>query len=212
MNIIIMGPQGAGKGTQAKMIAETYGLLHICTGDIFRAMTAANDPLGIEARDKYWGKGILVPDGVTNSLVKKRLGMKDMGKGYILDGYPRTLGQAEYLSKINSIDCVISLTLDEKGTVDRLGSRRSCPKCGSVYNLKTAPPKKKGLCDKDEEKLIQRSDDTPEKIKERLREYNTKTAPLMEFYKKKGLLYEVDGSGSIEDVFKNIKKYIDKKS
>ena len=218
MNIIIMGPQGSGKGTQAKKLMEKYEIVHICTGDIFRSMAASENPLGIEAREKYWGPaagGKLVPDDITNELVKKRLAMPDVGNGFILDGYPRTIGQAEYLesitnSTVTNIGCVIFLELDEPESIRRLSARRSCPKCGTPYNTLTRPPINSDFCDKDGAALIQREDDTPETIMKRRGEYNEKTALLIEFYRKKGILYSVDASKGVDDVFADIVKILKK--
>ena len=209
MNIILLGPPGAGKGTQAKMIAETFSLPHISTGDMFRETAASGSELGKKLQS-FMSKGALVPDDVVIEIVKNRLSKPDSAKGFLLDGFPRTTAQAEALDKSllessRKIDYVFSISLKDEIIIKRLSSRRVCLSCGASYNTITQPVKAEGICDKCSGQVIQRSDDNPETIKNRLKVYKDQTSPLVAYYKKAGVLREVDGSGTVEEVFKRIR-------
>jgi len=204
MNTLFMGPPGAGKGTQAERIVEQFGIPHISTGDAFRLAMKENTPLGQKAKE-YVDKGLLVPDEVTNGIVRDRLGLADCESGFLLDGFPRTLAQAEALDEMladmgRKIDHVINLKVDRSLLLARLTGRRICKSCGSTYHVMFNPPKQEAVCDKCGGELYQRSDDTEEKVGTRLDEYTSKTAPLLEYYGNKGLLREVDGEKDIDAV------------
>lgn len=199
-----MGPPGAGKGTQAERIVEAFGIPHISTGDAFRLAMSQGTPLGVQAKS-FVDQGLLVPDEITNGIVKERLEKPDCDKGFLLDGFPRTIAQAEALDKMLSsmgkrIDHVINLKVDRSLLLDRLTGRRICKSCGATYHVLFNPPKKESVCDKCSGQLYQRSDDTEEKVGTRLDEYTNKTAPLLEYYANKGLLREVDGQQDIDEV------------
>jgi adenylate kinase len=198
--LILLGPPGAGKGTQAKLLVGELGTPHISTGDMFRDHIARNTELGQQVK-AITASGQLVPDEVTNALVKDRLSRPDVASGLLLDGYPRTVPQAEYLGKLlgslgRKVDRVISYEIPEETVVERISGRRSCPKCGSVYHVSQNPPKKAGSCDKDATELVQRPDDKPENVRVRLAEYGAKTEPLKRYYREQGLLSEVEGVGT----------------
>ncbi len=204
MNILFMGPPGAGKGTQAERIVEQFGVPHISTGDAFRLAMKQGTPLGLKAKE-YVDQGLLVPDEVTNGIVRDRLDEPDCRKGFLLDGFPRTLAQAHALDEMlnemgRQIDHVINLKVDRGLLLARLTGRRICKSCGSTYHVIFNPPKQEGVCDKCGGELYQRSDDTEEKVGTRLDEYTSKTAPLLEYYGSKGLLREVDGEKDIDAV------------
>lgn len=208
MNILFMGPPGAGKGTQAERIVDSFGVPHISTGDAFRLAMKEGTALGQEAK-KYVDQGLLVPDEVTNGIVKDRLSLADCDKGFLLDGFPRTLAQAEALDEIlaglgKKIDHVVNLKVDRDRLLARLTGRRICRSCGATYHVLFNPPKAEGVCDKDGGELYQRSDDTEEKVGTRLDEYTSKTAPLLAYYEGKGLLREVDGEKDIDAVTADI--------
>ncbi|CAI6085380.1 MULTISPECIES: adenylate kinase [unclassified Cohnella] len=208
MNILFMGPPGAGKGTQAERIVDSFGVPHISTGDAFRLAMKEGTALGVEAK-KYVDQGLLVPDEVTNGIVKDRLSLADCDKGFLLDGFPRTLAQAEALDEIlaglgKKIDHVVNLKVDRDRLLARLTGRRICRTCGATYHVLFNPPKVEGVCDKDGGELYQRSDDTEEKVGTRLDEYTSKTAPLLAYYEGKGLLREVDGEKDIDAVTADI--------
>lgn len=204
MNIIILGPQGSGKGTQADLIAKEYNIPHISTGDIFRENIKNRTPLGSEAQ-KFIDKGNLVPDDVTNNMVKERVTKHDCKAGYLLDGFPRTLPQLQALFSFSKIDIALDIELSDDEAIHRISGRRVCGSCGKGYHVDYLKPKKAGVCDVDGGKLISRSDDTPEYVANRLRLYHSQTRPILDELKKKGLLRTVDGSQSIEDVFKQVK-------
>lgn len=201
MKILIIGPQGSGKGTQANIISKKFNIPHVSTGDAFREMAAKQTPIGLKAKT-FWEKGNLVPDDITNNLVKERLRQDDCNKGFILDGYPRTLEQAKELDKNAKIDKVIELKLSDDEAIKRISSRRTCQKCGEVYNVVSNPPKKKDVCDKCGGKLVQRDDDTVEKIKKRLETYHNQTKVILEHYKSK--VVSIDGSKGIDDISREI--------
>ncbi len=195
MKIVIIGPPGAGKGTQAKIISERLGLFHISTGDIFRKAIKDQTPVGVEAK-KYIDKGALVPDEITAGIIKDRIAYKDCDEGYILDGFPRTIGQARALDNIladkgETIDYVINISLDEDTLIKRMGGRRICDSCGALYHIDDYPPKKDGECDKCGAALSQREDDKEDTIRRRLTVYKEQTLPIISYYKDKGIVVEV---------------------
>jgi adenylate kinases len=204
MNIVFMGPPGAGKGTQAEYIVEQFGIPHISTGDAFRLAMKQGTELGLVAK-QYVDAGKLVPDEVTIGIVRDRLQQEDCKQGFLLDGFPRTISQAEALDEIvaamgRQIDHVINLAVDRDKLLARLTGRRICRSCGATYHILFNPPKQEGVCDKCGGELYQRSDDTEEKVGTRLDEYITKTAPLLEYYANKGLLRQVNGEQDIAQV------------
>jgi adenylate kinase len=204
MNIVFMGPPGAGKGTQAEYIVEQFGIPHISTGDAFRLAMKQGTELGLVAK-QYVDAGKLVPDEVTIGIVRDRLQQEDCKQGFLLDGFPRTISQAEALDEIvaamgKQIDHVINLSVDRDKLLARLTGRRICRSCGATYHILFNPPKQEGVCDKCGGELYQRSDDTEEKVGTRLDEYITKTAPLLEYYANKGLLRQVNGEQDIAQV------------
>lgn len=208
MNIILLGAPGSGKGTEAKRLSEQTGIKHISTGDIFRAEIAAKTKLGIEA-ETYISKGNLVPDSITLGMVKARLA--DEKAGFLFDGFPRSLAQAEgldiWFKEIGrKVDAVIFLDVPDEKIISRLIYRRSCSNCGKIYNLKTLPPKKDAICDSCSGSLIQRPDDREEVIRARLEAYYKLTEPLVAYYKKAGVFYSIDGSGTPEEVDGRVSK------
>ncbi len=214
MNIILLGPPGGGKGTQAKKIVEKYGIPHIATGDILREAVAKGTELGKKAKE-YMDRGELVPDDIVIGIVKERLKQPDCEKGFLLDGFPRTLKQAEaldeMLSELNKkIDVTIYIDVPEEEVVKRIANRRSCKVCGAVYHLIYAPPKEPNKCDKCGGELYQRDDDKEDVVRQRFKVYMENTAPLIEYYEKKGLLYKVDGTRSIDEVWSQIEEVLKK--
>ena len=202
MKLIILGPQGSGKGTQARKIAERFGIPHISTGDIFRKNIMLKTELG-KVAEEIINKGELVPDGLTYDLVKKRLLEQDCRKGYILDGFPRNLAQAKVLEELSETDYALDVDITDEEAVSRISGRRSC-KNGHVYHVTINPPEKEGICDIDGEPLFQRDDDKAEVIKKRLGVYHDKTKQVIDFYKEKGKLIEINGMQPIEKVFSDI--------
>lgn len=212
MKIVLLGPPGAGKGTQAKSISNRYSIPHISTGDIFRKNISENTPLGIEAKS-YMDNGQLVPDEVTINMVKDRLQQDDCKNGYLLDGFPRTVHQAEALDNFltereESIDTALLIEVPKEFILERMTGRRVCPSCGASYHIKFNPPANDGKCDLCGSEVIQRKDDTEETVKERLDVYENQTQPLIDFYKNKKQLSVVDGTQAINEVFESICKIL----
>ena len=208
MKIIMLGAPGAGKGTQAKMIAEKYGIPHISTGDIFRANIKNGTELGAKAKC-YMDKGLLVPDELVCDLVVDRIQQADCENGYILDGFPRTIPQAEALeAALNAIEQKLDFALDievpDNHIINRMSGRRACVGCGATYHVVFNPTKVEGVCDVCGDKLILRDDDKPETVEKRLTVYHTQTKPLIDYYAAENILAEIDGTQSMEKVFKDI--------
>ena len=212
MKIIMLGAPGAGKGTQAKMIAEKYGVPHISTGDIFRANIKNGTELGAKAKE-YMDKGLLVPDELVVDLVIDRFKADDCAKGYILDGFPRTIPQAEALDKAlsaigDSVDYAINVEVPDENIVHRMGGRRACIGCGATYHVEFNAPKVEDVCDTCGGELVLRDDDKPETVQKRLSVYHAQTQPLIDYYKKANVLVEVDGTQDINVVFQDIVKIL----
>jgi adenylate kinase len=208
VKIILLGPPGAGKGTQAKSISNKYSIPHISTGDIFRKNISDRTPLGIEAK-KYIDKGHLVPDKLTIDIIKDRLDEKDCYNGFLLDGYPRTVNQAEALEIMlnergEKLDTALLIKVPKEFIIDRMTGRRVCTTCGASYHIKYNPTRITGKCNICGSVVIQRDDDTEETVRERLDIYDKQTQPLINYYTNKNLLSQVDGTQAINDVFKNI--------
>jgi adenylate kinase len=202
--LILLGPPGAGKGTQAKLLAAELRVPHISTGDMFRDHKARGTEIGKQVQ-AIMDAGGLVTDDVTNAMVKERLSRPDVAPGFILDGYPRTTAQAEFLDQIlrslgRAIGRCLSYEVPEDVLVERMSGRRSCPKCGAVYHVSQSPPQRDGYCDRDGTGLLQRDDDKPETVKKRLQEYAAKTEPLRRFYRERSLLSEIEGVGTPEGI------------
>ena len=213
MDIILLGPPGSGKGTQAKMIAEKYKVKHISTGDILRENVRNGTPLGVEAK-KFMDSGKLVPDSLLIDIIKDRLAKPDVKAGWMLDGYPRTIPQAEALDKIlpalgQKIDVVLNVDVPDAELIKRVTGRRMC-KCGTTYHVQFNPPKVAGKCDACGADLYQRADDTEATVKERLQAYHAQTQPLIDFYNKRGIVANINGTGDIKAIFGNIVKALDK--
>lgn len=208
MRTILMGPPGAGKGTQAADLVERFQIPHISTGDMFRAAIKAETALGLKAKE-YMDAGALVPDEVTIGIVEERLAQADCGNGFLLDGFPRTVAQADALGKILAklnfeLDGVVNIVLDEEKLLARLTGRRVCRQCGATYHVIFNPTDQEGVCDKCGGELYQRSDDTVETAKNRLRVYNDQTEPLISYYREAGLLKEIEGDQEIDKVLADI--------
>ncbi|MCG1894179.1 adenylate kinase [Staphylococcus epidermidis] len=213
MNIILMGLPGAGKGTQASEIVKKFPIPHISTGDMFRKAIKDETDLGKEAKS-YMDRGELVPDEVTVGIVKERISEDDAKKGFLLDGFPRTIDQAESLSQIMSeldreIDAVINIEVPEEELMNRLTGRRICEKCGTTYHLVFNPPKVDGICEIDGGKLYQREDDNPETVSNRLSVNVKQSKPILEYYNNKGVLKNIDGSKDIDEVTKDVIDILD---
>ncbi|MBQ1172920.1 MAG: adenylate kinase [Lachnospiraceae bacterium] len=205
MKIVMLGAPGAGKGTQAKMIAEKYGIPHVSTGDIFRANIKNGTELGKEAK-QYMDQGKLVPDELTVKILLDRVAQDDCKNGYVLDGFPRTIPQAnvldEALTKLgDKIDYAINVDVPDENIINRMGGRRACVACGATYHVVYNAPKTEGICDVCGKELIIRDDDQPETVKNRLNVYHEQTQPLIDFYEEKGVLKSVDGTVDMKDVF-----------
>jgi len=208
VKIVLLGPPGAGKGTQAKSLSNKYSIPHISTGDIFRKNISENTPLGIEAKS-YMDNGQLVPDEVTINMVKDRLQQDDCDSGYLLDGFPRTVVQADALNNFliergQQLDTALLIKVPNEFILERMTGRRVCPSCGASYHVKFNPPSSEGKCDLCGSEVIQRKDDTVETVRERLDVYQRETQPLIEFYGEKQLLSKVDGTKAINEVFRGI--------
>ena len=208
MKIIMLGAPGAGKGTQAKMIADKYKVPHVSTGDIFRANIKNGTELGKEAK-QYMDKGLLVPDELTVKILLDRVAQADCENGYVLDGFPRTIPQAEVLDKAltelgDKIDYAIDVNVPDENIIKRMSGRRACLACGATYHIEHIQPKKEGVCDRCGEALVLRDDDKEETVKNRLNVYHEQTQPLIEYYTGKGILKEVDGTVPMHQVFEAI--------
>jgi adenylate kinase len=208
MKIIMLGAPGAGKGTQAQMIAEQYHIPHISTGDIFRANIKNGTELGKKAK-AFMDKGQLVPDELTVQLLLDRVAQDDCKDGYVLDGFPRTIPQADVLDQEltklgDKVDYAINVDVPDENIIHRMSGRRACLKCGATYHIEHIPPKKEGICDKCGSELVQREDDKPETVKNRLSVYHEQTQPLIEYYTRKNILKTVDGTRDMKDVFSDI--------
>ncbi len=204
MRLVFLGAPGVGKGTQANLVASRLGQPKISTGDILRTAVAQQTPLGIQAKS-YMDRGQLLPDAVVVGLVKEKLAEPGTAKGFLLDGFPRTVPQAEQLAEMlkakgQGLDRVINFKVPREEVIRRLTGRRSCSQCEAVFHVDSAPPKRGGVCDRCGGALVTRSDDEPETVRKRLSVYEQQTAPLIEYYRQQGLLSEVDGAGKIEDV------------
>ncbi|SHG74903.1 Adenylate kinase [Thermosyntropha lipolytica DSM 11003] len=213
MNIILMGPPGAGKGTQAEKIKASYPIPHISTGDMFREAVSNGTPLGMEAK-KYMDEGKLVPDEVTIGIVKERLMQPDCASGFLLDGFPRTVVQAEALDQLlaeigKKLEAAINIQVPDEILIERVTGRVTCKECKTVYHLKFNPPAKENVCDRCGGELVARSDDRGDIVKKRLEVYNEQTNPLIEYYAKTGILYNIDGNRGTEEVFADIKKVLE---
>ncbi|MBN2300236.1 MAG: adenylate kinase [Acholeplasmataceae bacterium] len=210
MRIVIMGPPGVGKGTEAATLTKTFNIPHISTGDIFRELYKDRTHVGKIAKE-YISRGELVPDDITNEIVRHRLSHPDVKKGFLFDGYPRNIEQAkaldEFLEKKGcKLDAVINMTAPEKQIIERISGRRVCEKCGAVYHVISKKPKIDGICDLDGGKLIQRNDDLPKTVHRRLKIYNNQTAPVIGYYEEKGAIIYIDGTKPIADVQAQVMK------
>lgn len=209
MKLVLVGCPGAGKGTQAKKLSKHYGIAHISTGDLLRDQIARGTELGKKV-SKIMEEGGLVSDDIVSAMLAERIKADDCKKGYILDGYPRNLAQAEGLEAITGpLDKVVCIEVEDSIIVDRMTGRRSCPKCNAMFHTKYNPPKVEGVCDVCGEKLIQRKDDNEETVVNRLKVYHDTTAPLIDFYGKKGILAKVNGVGDIEEIFAEVCKALE---
>lgn len=205
MKIIMLGAPGAGKGTQAKQIADKYSIPHISTGDIFRANLKAGTELGKKAKE-YMDQGLLVPDELTCDLVMNRIAQDDCKNGFVLDGFPRTIPQAEALDKAlakidQKMDYAIDVDVPDDNIINRMSGRRACLNCGATYHIVSIPTKQEGICDRCGNPVVLRDDDQPETVKKRLNVYHEQTQPLIDYYQKQGILKSVDGTQPMESVF-----------
>lgn len=213
MKIIMLGAPGAGKGTQAKKIAEKYGIPHISTGDIFRANIKGGTELGMKAKS-YMDQGQLVPDDVTIGMLLDRISEGDCAGGYVLDGFPRTIPQAESLTAAlekrgERMDFAVDVDVPDEAIVTRMGGRRACLKCGATYHVMFNPPRTEGVCDNCQDALVLRDDDKPETVQKRLIVYHDQTQPLIDYYKKQGILVTVDGTKELNEVFRDIEAVLE---
>lgn len=212
MRIILLGAPGAGKGTQAKIISEKFSIPHISTGDIFRANIKGNTPLGLKAK-AFMDKGELVPDELTVEIVKDRLGNADCVNGFILDGFPRTIPQAEYLDKVLlqmniNLDVALLINVKDEDIIERMSGRRVCTNCGATYNVVFNPTKEEGICDVCKSAVIQRADDAAETVLNRLETYHKQTQPLINYYEKAGKLKVAEGAGEVEETSRRVMKVL----
>ncbi|MFX1537913.1 MAG: adenylate kinase [Promethearchaeota archaeon] len=203
MKLILLGAPGSGKGTQAKLIMEELNIPQISTGDLLRAAVKKSSELGLTAK-KFMNSGKLVPDDIVLQLLKERFSQKDCQNGFILDGYPRNLTQAEDLKRITSIDLVINIEVNYNLLIERISGRRTCKQCGAIYHIKYSPSKKKGVCDKCSGLLFQRDDDTEETVKKRITTYEHETKPLIEYYQQQEILETLTSDGSIEEMYDKV--------
>ncbi len=213
MYLVLLGPPGAGKGTQAARLKAAYNLPHIATGDIFRRAIKEKTTLGKKAKD-YIDQGKLVPDKVTVGIVRERLAESDCKDGFILDGFPRTVKQADALTEMlkglkYNLDAVVNIKVGDEEVINRLSGRRICQDCGASFHLRFNSPQREGICDECGGELYQRKDDSPETVKERLQVYSRQTAPLINYYKNLSLLVDINGEQSLDDVFEEIKEKLD---
>ena len=212
MILVLLGPPGAGKGTQGQRIVERYGIPKISTGEIFRDLAAAGTPLGLRAKE-FWSAGQLVPDDVVIGLVRERIAMPDCAKGFLLDGFPRTVPQADALAGLlkefgRDLTGVLDFALNEEELVKRLSGRRTCPKCTATYHVVAMPPKREGVCDACGGELIQRADDQPESIRKRLQEYAAKTEPLLAYYRERGKVQTVDAAPGPDAIYAEVRRLV----
>ncbi len=212
MKVVMLGAPGAGKGTQAKIIAEKYQIPHVSTGDIFRANIKEGTELGMEAKG-YMDKGLLVPDELTVKILLDRVAAEDCKNGYVLDGFPRTIPQAEVLDKAlqelnEKLDFAINVDVPDENIISRMAGRRACLKCGATYHVVNIPPKTEGICDNCGQELVLREDDKEETVAKRLQVYHEQTKPLIDYYEKQGILKDVDGTQSMEAVSEAIVKLL----
>jgi len=213
MNLLIIGAPGTGKGTMSNLIIKNYPIVHISTGDMLREAVENKTPVGLKANE-YMTQGKLVPDSVIHDIIIERLSKDDIKKGFLFDGYPRTLEQAKDLEVIlqklgMKIDCVINLSIDEEILKTRITGRRVCSSCGEIYHITNMPSKKEGICDKCGSELYQRKDDTLESLKTRLEAYHSQTEPLLDYYKNQELVHDVDADGGPQKVFERIEKILE---
>ncbi|MDI6826086.1 MAG: adenylate kinase [Candidatus Aenigmarchaeota archaeon] len=201
LNIVLLGAPGVGKGTYAEILSKKYKIPHVSTGQMFRDAIKERSELGKKV-ESFITKGDLVPDDITIDVIKERLKEEDCKKGFLLDGFPRTIPQAEALEKMRKISKVLNFVASEENIIERLSGRRTCKKCGAIFHVKNIPPKVEGICDECGGELYQREDETPEAIKVRMKEYNRKTKPLVDFYKKRGLLVNIDANYPFEEIEK----------
>lgn len=212
MNLVLLGPPGAGKGTQATRIVKDYDIPHISTGDIFRANIKEGTELGKKAQ-AYMNKGELVPDSLVIEIALDRLGKEDCKEGFLLDGFPRTVEQAEALDAFleeqgRKVECVLDIDVPKEVLLKRLTARRVCKSCGATYNVIAMPPKQEGICDECGGELYQRADDTVETVENRIEVYNSQTKPLLDYYEKAGNLVHVDGTQEVEALFGQVKELL----
>ena len=212
MNLILLGPPGAGKGTQAKFLVKSFNIPQVSTGDILRGAVKEQSPMGIKAKE-FMDAGALVPDEVVVGIVRERLAKPDCANGFILDGFPRTVAQADALKGTlgemgKNIEHVVSIVVDNEELLQRITGRRTCRSCGRGFHISFDPPKKEGICDECGGELYQRADDSEATMRNRLIVYDRQTAPLIDYYKKESLLRPVQGTGSIEDIQQSILKVI----
>jgi len=208
MRLVFIGPPGVGKGTYATAISKKYGIPHISTGDILREEVKKGSEIGLKARE-YMERGELVPDGIIIEIIRRRLAEEDCKKGFILDGFPRTLPQAEALDRITRIDLVLNFVAPDEVIIERLSGRRICRVCGAIYHVKYMPPKVPGKCDKCGGELYQREDDKPEVVRRRLEVYRKRTEPVIQYYRDKGVLVDVDASEQADVVVPRIVRVLE---